>query len=414
MSGNPTVTQRKSHSQTRSNRSRSLSAIRSRRSSRSSRSRSSSSRSRSNRSTGSRGSSHVSEFDGMHREGHAEEEFDPKGQSAKVLDKAFVEKFKDNVWNNDGAWIKTFLILSCFSAVVILAFECALFGLFLTNFKYEIKKGSYNPLLAIYGFYQGYLTDKKYAVAAYLALYIYAEIYQVLMTLVVLYTRNVFHLFSSIIFLMIMAIYSGIQYYEMVNTLASLNDYQALFSAFKSMLSADQPIGTVKGLSIVVMALCCLTCVVQAFVGWRLKDKFQRTTGEAIGINAKMVSANTFFNIHRDALLLAFFFCPGYFLQAVIIAPNKNDAEFGCSIAALVISIVVILMADYFASREMKLASITSTAWYILFLAFIIVKLVRIYTENKTDTPDLPGYLQLWSWFVQRLLQELQLVNQSP
>ncbi|ODV82631.1 hypothetical protein CANARDRAFT_30674 [[Candida] arabinofermentans NRRL YB-2248] len=377
----------------RSNRSRSRSAMRSGRSSMSAGSRS---RSGSNRmSTGSRNSDisgHLS-FEGLQNTGDVYAFNDPEQRNeGKELAKSFWKKFSDNVWNNDNTWVKAFLIVSCFATLVILAIECAIFGLFMVRFDYDIGKNDiFNPINAIYGFYRYYLKQKRRAMAAYLALYIYAEVYQAFMTLVVLYTRNVFHLTSCILFLIAMAIYSGIEYNELENTITNINAYSKLFETATSTFNehTGNASSAINGLSIVVIVISALSCLILAFIGYKLRSSFKQTAGETIGNNNKLITANVIFNFHRDALLLAFFFCPGFFLQAIIIAPDKSDAEFGLSIAGLVLSFIVILTSDFYASREMKLGTIFSNAWFVLGLALIIVKLVRIYTRYSDE--DLPG-----------------------
>ncbi|KAH3666542.1 hypothetical protein OGAPHI_003539 [Ogataea philodendri] len=387
----------RSSSQARSNRSRSRSLLGSGHSSIST-SRSGS-RSRSNSNRGSsfnvRGSVDNYSFTGLNAPEKNMAFDDPKERNLeKELERTFWRKFRENVVDNDDTWIKLFLILSCLSAIITLAIECAICGLFMDRFKLlATGTNDYNPILAVYGYYRSFLKQKRYAMGAYLALYIYAELYLVIMTLIVLYTRNVYHLMSSVLFLAAMAIYSGIQYNEITTTITSFNTYNQLFTsttdAFQS--GVEQATRKIKGLSIAVIVIASLACLVQSAIGYKLKDKFQQFTGEAVGNNRKMIYANTVFNLHRDALLLALFFAPGYFLQSVIIAPNKSDAEFGLTIAALVLSFLVVFGADFCTSREKKLPSTFFSACCTIGLGFIVFKIVRVYLRYPSNGQDLPG-----------------------
>ncbi|KAG7695393.1 hypothetical protein KL951_003835 [Ogataea haglerorum] len=312
----------------------------------------------------------------------------------KELEKTFWRKFRENVVDNDNAWIKLFLFASSISAIVILALECTICALFFSSFRLiESNNDDFNPILAIYGYYRSYLKQKRYAMGAYLALYIYAELYQILTTFIILYTRNVYHLASSILFLAAMAIYAGIQYNEINMTITSFATYSQLFTstfdAFGSGTAAAKV--HIKNLSIAVIILACSVCVIQLAIGLKLKDKFQKFTGEAIGNSRKMIYANTVFNLHRDALLLALFFAPGYFLQAVIIAPNKSDAEFRLTLAALVLSVFVIFGADYSTSREKKITSAFFSLCCTVGLGFIIFKIVRLYLRYHSASQGIPG-----------------------
>ncbi|KAG7822847.1 hypothetical protein KL909_003450 [Ogataea angusta] len=386
----------RSTSQTRSNRSGSRSILGSGRSSISTSRSGSRSRSASNR--GSflvRGSVDNYSFTGLQAPEKSMAFDGPKEHNLeKELEKTFWRKVRENVIDNDNAWIKLFLFASSISAAIILALECTICGLFFSSFKLiESKNDDFNPVLAIYGYYRSYLKQKRYAMGAYLALYIYAEIYQILTTFIVLYTRNVYHLASSILFLAAMAIYAGIQYNEINTTITSFATYSQLFTSTTDAFGSGTAAAKVhiKSLSIAVVILACLVCVIQFAIGFKLKDKFQQFTGETIGNNRKMIYANTVFNLHRDALLLALFFAPGYFLQALIIAPDKTDAEFGLSLAALVLSVFVIFGADYSTSREKKITSTFFSLCCTVGLGFIIFKIVRVYLRYRLANHDLPG-----------------------
>nr|QFP92356.1 copper transport protein 86 [Ogataea thermomethanolica (nom. inval.)]QGW56838.1 copper transport protein 86 [Ogataea thermomethanolica (nom. inval.)] len=311
----------------------------------------------------------------------------------KVIEKTFWRKFRENVLDNDNAWIKLFLFASCSSAILILILECIICALFFNKFELiKYNEDDFNPVLAIYGYYRSYLKEKRYAMAAYLALYIYAELYQIAVTLIVLYTRNVYHLTSFLLFLAAMAVYAGIQYNEINTTITSFTAYSQLFSSPVGALedgTQDAKIH-IRRLSISVMIIATLACIIKSAIGFKLKEKFEKFTGEAIGNNRKLLQANTFFNLHRDTLLLALFFAPGYFLQAAIITPTKKGPEFAFTLSAIIISFVAIIGADYSTSNELRVYSAISSTLCLLGLGFIIFKLVEVYSSSGSND-DFPG-----------------------
>ncbi|ODV82632.1 hypothetical protein CANARDRAFT_10365 [[Candida] arabinofermentans NRRL YB-2248] len=304
------------------------------------------------------------------------------GNADKELEKTFWKKFTDNIWNNDSTWVKLFLILACFSATLILVLEITIFVLLSKNVKVHHHDDDYNPIIAIYGFYRIYLSEKKTLISSYMALYIYAEVYQIIMTLIVLYTRNTFHLTSCILFLIAMCIYAGVQYNEVQITVNSFFSYIKLFTITDS-LQAKSNYGVLTNIAIAICVISSVIVISLCFVGWKLRNGFQKVHGEAIGISGKKVRANSYFNMHRDALLLALFFTPGFFLQVVIIA-DYETVEFKYSVAALIISIFVIFAADLSASREIKTGSTLSILFYLGLVATIFVTLFNTSSADSS------------------------------
>ncbi|ODV82633.1 hypothetical protein CANARDRAFT_25751 [[Candida] arabinofermentans NRRL YB-2248] len=292
----------------------------------------------------------------------------------KQLEKSFSKKFADNVWNNDSTWVKVFLVFSCCAAVLILVLEIAIFSLIRKNVNPGNDDDVFDPSRVIYGYYGLYLTESKALVSSYMTLYIYAEVYQIAMTLIVLYTRNIFHLISCIIFLVAMSIYSGVQLNELKNTVFTYSTYVKIFS--ETDYSTENRIyDVIVNLAKVVCVLSSITTTTMGFISWKLRPSFRQNDGEAIGLSGKKVNANIAFNVQRDALLLALFFTPGFFLQLVVIS-GTNEVDFKYSMAALFISIVVICTADLFAAREKKIGTTFSIFCYLGILTSILVLLL--------------------------------------
>ncbi|ODV87181.1 hypothetical protein CANARDRAFT_5735 [[Candida] arabinofermentans NRRL YB-2248] len=263
-------------------------------------------------------------------------------------DKSIIRKFSDNVWKNGNAWNKIFLINSVISAVVILALEALIFAVYIQNMKSNVwNRAKYN------------------AVAVYLALYIYAEIYQVVFTLIALSTSNVYHLYSAVLFLGAMAVYSGIQLHELDETLLS-------------GLSGRFTRHTIQALSITVTVCSCVACVVQLIVSKMLFHKFKQATGEKVGNNFKLIQANMAFNLHRDCVILGYFFFPAFTLQFIVILVKKSDPEFTITVVVLALTFVILVLADYSATRELVIGMVLTIVCYLAGIAYLVFKLYRL------------------------------------
>ncbi|VEU21665.1 DEKNAAC102215 [Brettanomyces naardenensis] len=278
---------------------------------------------------------------------------------------SFFARLRLRIWQNDGFWGKVLLITSISSAIVILAFECFLFGLFAKNID-SIQPDRPQAVDA------SWKIGKRNAVATYLALYIYAEIYQVMFTLLILYTKNIYHLLSYLVFLCAMAVYSGIQFYEL--------NYTLLYN----LLSDSTWEKACKGIAIAVIAVSCLVCVIQGINARKLRIAFIKITGEKVGNRTSLINSNIVFNLHRNALIVTGFFLTAFTLQFAVIVLNKNDPEFAITIVVLALSYLIIVLADYGAVREKSIFLYLSFIAYMGGLAYLIFKLYRLFTRYAT------------------------------
>jgi hypothetical protein len=82
-----------------------------------------------------------------------------------------------------------------------------------------------------------------------------------------------------------------------------------------------------------------------------------------------------------------FFFFLGFTVQFLVIVNKKTDVELGLTIAAIPITIAILLLAAFFTRRENKPGMVIILLTYFGALSYFIFKLVRIYQ---------PGYAQFY------------------
>ncbi len=275
--------------------------------------------------------------------------------------KSFKENFSEKIWYKARIGGKCFLISSFLFAVMVLAFECILFALFAKHLD-SMRVDKPEAVNATWR------SEKRSAVATYLALYIYAEIYQVLYSMLILYTKSVYHLVTYIIFLCAMAVYSGIQYYELKNTLL----YDLTYDSWETACTA---------FSIVVICLSCIACLVQAANAKYLWKIFIKSTGEKVGNKSSIVHANIAFNLNRNSLILGVFFFPAFTLQFAVIVLQRDDPEFVVTIVILALSYFVLLLSDFCAVKENLYGLVLVLIAYLGGLAYLTFKLYRLFTR---------------------------------
>ncbi|CDK24328.1 unnamed protein product [Kuraishia capsulata CBS 1993] len=294
-----------------------------------------------------------------------EEEYYVDDQVQTVIRASFVDRLCAKTWPH--TFIKhLFFFVSWLSAVLVLALQCYIFGVYTR----EHTRG--------HDFYgedeHSHSEGKSRGVATYLGLFIFAEIYQVVATVLVFISSSVLHLYSLVIFLGAMAIYCGIQYHELQVTL--IPDLTGNWAA------------ATEGASIAVIAVSCVTCIIQFCISYFwLTDQLGGLSAFDVGLNVKIQRKVMYFHLHRTALFLCAFFFPAFALQFILILISRSDVEFALTIVVMPVSMVVLWFADFCAVRRSKKGLSLCLFVYACGAAYVVFKLVRLYHKYPSDLP---------------------------
>ncbi|CAI5759316.1 unnamed protein product [Candida verbasci] len=248
---------------------------------------------------------------------------------------------------------KLFLLISIISATLIILFEAYMFAV-LNIHKHDIY-------------------DAKYIeISIYLALFIFAGVYQIIVSLIAIYSTNLLLLVFLMLFYGSMMIYTGVQYYEMSSKITMI------LKGDWSKIS--------YGLNIATIGVIGLTLVLQSFVVYfGLKRYVSWFTFKKIGADFKLKRIYKVFQIHRSVLLLDFFFFVGFTVQFLIIMVNKKDSqEFILTIIVLPLTIITLLISDISTTREWYYGTILVVCIFTCGIIFVLFKLIRMYTKNTS------------------------------
>lgn len=247
-----------------------------------------------------------------------------------------------------------FLAISIVSAILILAFESYMYAI-INIHKQQIDR-----------------VAKYIEISIYLSFFIFAAIYQVLLTAIGLRSKNMLLLTMLCGFYGCMLIYTGIQYAEISETVG-----QVLEREWKRATQA---------LNIATIAVIGVTLVLQAymiFVVLRKNVKWIRY--KKIGADLKIKKMYTIFQIHRSLLIFNFFFFLGFTVQFIVIMINdKTSVEFILTVCVLPLTLILLVLSDFAATRESIILTAVSITAYIGGCVYVLFKTIRLFTKYSS------------------------------
>lgn len=244
----------------------------------------------------------------------------------------------------------SFFITSAISAILILLFEAYMYAVI------NIHRGS---------FVEGRYEENS----IYFALFIFAAVFQVVITIIALYSHNLLLLVFLMGFYCAMLIYTGIQFSEVDENISLV-----LTGSWKT---------ATRAMNIATICVLATTLVVQSgllffglrrYVSWIIFKK--------IGANLKLKKMYAIFQIHRSILMFDFFFFTGFTIQfLVIMVRDRTSVEFILTVVVIPLTIILLYISDISASREFIFGSILALIAYLGGIAYVLFKLIRLYTK---------------------------------
>jgi len=116
-----------------------------------------------------------------------------------------------------------------------------------------------------------------------------------------------------------------------------------------------------------------------------LYSEFGWAIFHVVGANPKMKTMYQWYQIMLCLLKFDFFFFVGVTMQLLIIVLVRNTAEFGVTIAAIPVVLVLLALCGTAVQREIKWLMTVSLAMMLAALSYFLFKLVRIYEPSSRD-----------------------------
>ncbi|KAE8319097.1 hypothetical protein BDV41DRAFT_571415 [Aspergillus transmontanensis] len=260
------------------------------------------------------------------------------------------------MYKPNSMWTWSFCIVTLFQAVVTLALECYVFA----DFQLKLKEIAVN------------VTASK-TIPTFLALYSFGFVYELVLVYDALRLKNTIQIIGLCVCNVGLLIYGAVQVEQIKDAIGVLNDNSAIDPAVW---------GQIKPFLIIIPCVVAMGTLLMMIVAWKLYDEFAWSIYKHISADLRMKRRYLTYQIYIALLKFDFFFFLGFTVQFVVIVTNRHDAEFALTLAAIPVTILILLAAALFVRRESSVGMIVIILLYFAALAYFLFKLYRIYDKN--------------------------------
>ncbi|PFH54370.1 hypothetical protein AMATHDRAFT_72862 [Amanita thiersii Skay4041] len=226
-------------------------------------------------------------------------------------------------------------------------------------------------------------TDGYKTLPCYLALFALAEVFELLMAFDALQMRNVIQLIGILFFHLALMIAAALQVHQ---TKTALVKFRGCDSTFNE-INCDGP-GTLwrRVEPFVIVAPCVIGASWLSLCYWfrELYAEFGWAIFHVVGANPKMKTMYRYYQIMICLLKFDFFCFTGVTMQLLIIVLHRDSAEFGVTIAAIPVVLMLLILCGLAVQREIRWIMSISLALMLASLTYLY-KLVRFYSPVSRE-----------------------------
>ncbi|KAF2155264.1 hypothetical protein K461DRAFT_292137 [Myriangium duriaei CBS 260.36] len=263
-----------------------------------------------------------------------------------------------------STWTWTFFLIVVGQAVIGLALEGYVFGRFLMVFNGRSFNG---------GDQHGQQAANIRSIDTYLSLFIFGFLYQIALTWDALRLKNTIQVIGLCLYNVGLMIYAIVQTIQIQDAVDVLVEQQSInFSLWNAL----------KPYMITVPCIIALATVLMSIVAWKLYDEFSWSIYKHISADLSLKRRYLVYQIYITLLKFDFFFFLSFTVQFLVVVLDVKDVEFKLTVAALPITIIILVMAGFWTRRESILGMLLTIILYFGALGYFFFKLVRMYDES--------------------------------
>ncbi|TKA33345.1 hypothetical protein B0A50_00898 [Salinomyces thailandicus] len=265
-------------------------------------------------------------------------------------------------------WTWAFMLITIAQCVILLALEGYVFGEFQASLKLQnLDKVSNGP---------GGLDDEHTptrTIPTYLAIFIFGFLYQVGLVWDSLRLKNTIQVIGICLYNLGMMVYAAVEMEQVSEAVAVLDSGQAVERHTWARL---------RPFLVAAPCVIALGTVLLSIVAWKLYNEFAWTIYKHISADLRLKRRYLVYQIYIALLKFDFFFFLGFTVQFLVIVSDTPPAEKYITIAALPITVLLLILAGFIVRKEWFLAHTAIILVYLAAAAYFVFKLVRMWASS--------------------------------
>ncbi|KAK9233920.1 hypothetical protein V1525DRAFT_436107 [Lipomyces kononenkoae] len=266
-------------------------------------------------------------------------------------------------------WSIAFLVAVFIQTAIVLAFEGYVFGQFEANISADIGAAQRQD-------------SNTVVIPTYLALFIFGEIFQVVVAWDSLRLKNTIQAIMLCLFNAAMLVYAGIQYEQIQQATYTLSNMQLTDNSNAYVLGGSTW-GDMKPFLIAIIGVIGVGGFIMSYICFQLYREFGWTIYKQIGADLRMKHRYLAYQIFMSLLKFDFVFFLGFTIQFVVIILQRKDIEFALTIAVIPCTIIGLLLTAMIVRHELYYGMISMIFLFFAGMAYFLFKLVRMYQPSQ-------------------------------